>query len=313
MNYQEALKKINTNNLIALVGEEDFLKDQIKNKISTTYKDHEVIKIDASEEEEKEIFFKIKNKDLFKTKKIFYIKNFLKLKNLDFFINNRIEDIIVLDSKEKGKSKNFNEITKKFLFIECVKPKKWEEENDALFKIDNFFKRNGYQIEEHDSRYLFNLIGYDLYKITRECQKILMYKENQENKNIIKKDIDAVCNFDTNYNIFDLVEKIIDNNKKSALDLLNKIYKYESNPSILLITTIYTHFENLIYVKNNLNYGPHIKIPQNVIDRKIKPQANKLSESKILDSLIYFSDLDFNLRKGIFDIRFYLEKFILNF
>jgi DNA polymerase III delta subunit len=313
MNYQEAFKKINTNNLIALVGDEDFLKDQIKNKIINTYKDYELVKIDASNEDEKEIFFRLKYKDLFKSKKIFYIKNFLKIKSLDFFLENNLDDVIILESKEKGKSKNFNEITKKFLFIECFPPKKWEEENDALIKIESFFKKNGFLISEGDSRYLFSLIGYDLYKIIRESQKILMYKENLNDNKIYKKDIDAVCNFDTNYNIFDLVEKIIDNNKKSALDLLNKIYKYETNPSILLITTIYTHFENLIYVKNNNKYGSHIKIPQNVIDRKIKPQASKLSESKILDSLIYFSNLDFNLRKGIFDLRFHIEKFILNF
>lgn len=313
MNYQEAFKKIGSNNSLVLVGDEDFLKDQVKNKIINTYKDYELIKIDASCEEDKEIFFKIKYKDLFRTKKIFYIKNFLKIKNLDFFIENNLEDVVILESKEKGKSKTFNEITKKFLFIECYPPKKWEEENDAVFKVSSFFKKNGYSISDSDSRYLFSLIGYDLYKIIRESQKILMYKENINDKNIHKKDIDAICNFDTNYNIFDLVDKIIDNNKKSALDLLHKIYKYESNPSILLITTIYTHFENLIYVKNNDSQGSHIKIPQSVIDRKIKPQANKLSESKILDSLIYFSNLDFNLRKGIFDIRFYIEKFILNF
>ena len=72
MNFQEALKKINTTNLILLVGEEDFLKDQIKNKINNTYKDHEIIKIDASCEEEREIYFKIKHKDLFRSKKIDY-------------------------------------------------------------------------------------------------------------------------------------------------------------------------------------------------------------------------------------------------
>jgi DNA polymerase III delta subunit len=314
MSYQEAVRKIDQSNLIATIGSELYLKEQIKNRVINKNKDCDVVIIDASQEDDKEIFFKLKYKDLFNSKKIFLIKNFLKIKNLNFFSENSFKDIIILDSIESSKSKNFKILEKNCLIIPCDPPKKWQEEDDAVSKITSFFKRDNYDINLKEAKYMYSLIGHDLYKIVRECQKILMYKENTESKIVTKEDIDKVCNFEINYDIFGIVDDLINNKKQSALETLNKIYRFEPNSSILLISIIYTYFENLLYVKGCENWkNSHIKIPPSVIEKKIKPYANKISENKIVESLIYFSNLDFNLRKGIFSIKLYLENFILKF
>ena len=57
----------------------------------------------------------------------------------------------------------------------------------------------------------------------------------------------------------------------------------------------------------------NIKLPPMVIKKKLMPQSNKISDKKIIESLDYLMKIDYNLRKGSFDLNFYLEKFIINF
>lgn len=314
MAVSESIKKIKNNNFFITVGSNEFLRDQIKNKIVSENKELEFVSLDASAESENEIFFKLKYKDLFRSKKIFYIKNFIKIKKLDLLLDNSITHLVILDSKEKSKSKIFKNLEKKYLLIECDLPKKWEEEDDATKKIISFFKKNNYEIDYNTACHMYHNTGYDLYKIFRECQKILIYKENKDDKKINENDINKICNFEIKYDIFNIIYDVVEGRKKEAVNNLYKIYKYESNPSILLITTMYTYFENLLYMRGCPDLrNSHIKIPPIIIEKNYKPFLSVISEKKVIDSLIYFSNLDFNLRKGIFDVKLHIENFILNF
>ena len=89
------------------------------------------------------------------------------------------------------------------------------------------------------------------------------------------------------------------------------------NSLVGIINLWYQHFENLLILKTttktNLELVTLIKVPENLIMRKLKPQANKLALTKIIYSLEYLTNLDFNVRKGSFNLKYYLEKFILEF
>jgi DNA polymerase III delta subunit len=264
MNYRDALKELPNHNIIMTIGDEPFYRDQVKNRIINLNKEIEFFYLDASEQDESTIIDIIRSRDLFSTKRIFCIKNFTKIKKLENLQIEKSQDILILDSDSKGKSKVFKELEKNCLYVECIKPKTWEQEADALSKIKGYLTNSGYKIPEDVAKYLYLNIGYNLYKLMKEMQKITLYKENSSNKEICKEDIDAIVTLNLNYNIFDLSEKIIEGNKKESLHLLDMLFKYENSPAILLINVWYTHFENLLYLKQNtksLSDNFYIKLP----------------------------------------------------
>lgn len=313
LSYSEGVKRVPEYNLITLIGEEKFFRDQARNKKLST-ESGELVKIDCTEREEDSIFNEIKYKDLFNSKRIFWLTNFTKIKSLDFFTKNVFDDVIILDSEKAGRSLAFKDLEAKSLFIDCnIKP--WEKESFALSAIKNYFSANGHSIDNDTTSYLFGHIGFDLYKLYSEILKVTLSKN--EKSRITKEDIDSVCVLNKSYNIFDIVDKIIDNEKKEALVLLEKVFFYESGPSILLISLWFSHFENILYTKNNKKgvdqLFSYIKMPPMVIKKKLIPQAEKLSNEKILESLNYLAELDVKLRKGSFDLKHYIEKFIIDF
>jgi DNA polymerase III delta subunit len=246
VSVSEAMKILDKNNVIVTVGEENYYRDQIRNKIILSNKDLDIIRFDAKENEENEILNNLTSKDLFSSKRIFIIKNFTEIKKLDFLLEKSFSDIILLDADKKAKSKNFKEIEKKFLFIECLKPNLWDQETDAVNKIKLMLNKEGLIISPDISKYLYSHLGYNLYRIMREIQKIVLLKQNDTNKNISKEDIDSICVSNINYNIFDIIDKILEGNKKEAIDIMNRLFVYENNSGILLISLWYSHFESLL-------------------------------------------------------------------
>lgn len=317
MLYKEALSQLNKHKVVITTGNELFYRDQIKNKLILNNPNCEIVRFDCEESNEQTILNSIQTKDLFISKRLFVIKNFTKIKKLDFFTDTQLEDIVLLDSEKAGRSKAFDEFKKKVLFVDCNKPKPWEEEDDAVSKILGFLKSNNLFIEEETARYFYNQIGYNLYKITSELKKLVLFKENDTNKLVIKKDINNICVLGLKYNIFDIIDEILKGNKKEALILLDKLFKYEKNPSILLISLWYTHFDSLLFIKTSdkdiTKIVEYVKLPSTVINKKLIPQSEKIVKDKIIESLDYLVKIDFNLRKGNFNLKFYLEKFILNF
>lgn len=320
LNYNEDIKKLtDKNNLITAVGDEPWFRDQVFKKIKSIHPNLETICLDCEENTESEIFSKLSSRDLFTSKRIFLIKNFIKIKKLNLFLNNSNRDVILLDSEKASKSKEYQELLKKSLNIDCSKPKPWFEEGDALGKILGYFKMRGYRISQDLASYIYSQFGYNLFKIISEIEKILIFKGNSKNDDseITQKDIDQICVTDIHFNIFDIIDKILSGKKKEALKLIDIIFKSESNPSILLINLWYTHFENLLYLKTTRKkeneLSSYIKMPPMVIQKKLIPQSKAISSSKILESMNYLISVDYGIRKGSFDTRYYLEKFILDF
>lgn len=318
--YNEDIKKINDKHmLISAVGDEVWYRDQVFKKIKSLHPNIETQILDCEELSEPDVFSKILSRDLFTTKRLFLLKNFTKIKKLEFFIERPFKDILFFDSEKSSKSKAYSEFILKTLNVDCSKPKPWFEEGDALGKIIGYLKIKGYKITQDTSRYLYAQYGYNLYKIISELDKLVIFKgENQSgDTEITQEDIIKVCVKDIHFNIFDIIDKIIAGKKKDALNLLDIVFKSESGPSILLINLWYTHFENLLYLKstdkkeNELN--SYIRMPPMVIQKKLIPQSKALKTEKILKSMNFLIELDDEIRKGCFDPRHNIEKFILDF
>jgi DNA polymerase III delta subunit len=311
LTFKEALSKIDKSNLIITFGDDLFYREQIRNKVISIYPEYLVVKIDA---EGTDYLEKLLFKDLFGTKRIFIIENFNKIDNLNFFVETDFEDVVILDAEKISQSKTIK-LVGKALFIELKKPSPWEEEDNILGKIKGFFKNKNYEIEDSIAKYLYNHIGYNLYKLSNELLKISLYKDS--GTTITKNDIDAVGITNTKFNIFDLMNYMISGNKKEALALLDKVFEYESSPSILLISLWVSHFEKLLYIKTTTkqisDISEFLKVHTFVIEKKLKPQANNLSVDKLLKSIEKLLNIELQIKKNSFNLKYYFEKFILDF
>lgn len=317
LSYKEAVKSLNDYKTVVTVGNEPFYREQIWKRVISANKDLDLVKVDCSEVDEFEVFNILSYRDLFSTRRIVILRNFTKIKKLEKFYENDFNDIVILDAPKEGRSKAFKELKKKCFFIECSRPKPWLEESDIVGKILGFIQGKGYTITQDTASYLYHQLGYDLQKLMGELSKIVMLKEGSSDKEVSVSDINRICVTGINYNVFDLIDKIIEGNKKEAIFLINKIFKYESSPAILLISLWYTHLENLLLIKtkggNIKDIYSSIKMPPMVVDKKLVPQSKKITQEKIVASLKFLTDIDYNLRKGSFDLKYYLDKFILDF
>lgn len=293
-----------TKKFFALSGENYFLKEVYKNKIISSNPNSELINLDLNDLKENDILDKVNYKDLFNIPKIFFIKNSDKIKNIEKIKANN-NNIIIFDFKKR------KILEKNYVNIECLVPPVWDQEQDAVNKIISFFNKNNFKINYENAKHIYFNVGYDLYKIIMECKKIILLKK--DNSDVSVTDIDRICFKKNEEDVFSLIDKIIDNNKKEALQQLDTIYKNNLNPSILLITLWYTRFENILYIKTSKKIDDtYIRLPKSVLE-KIKTQSNKISEEKIIFSLNFLCDLDFSIRNGSFNPKFYLENFIINF
>lgn len=308
--FRESIPLLSKHNIILCVGDEPFYQEQIKNKVKQDNPTADIIKLDPEENDLSSIYFN----DLFSSKRIFIIPDFTHIKDFSIFMEYSGNDKILLFAETAGRSKAYKELQEAHLTVDCSRPKAWQAEDDAISKITGFLKAKGYSISEENAVFLYQNIGFDLFKLMLELQKLTLWLEPQEIK---KEHLEEIGINAINYNLFDLIDLILENKKEESLNLLEKIYVFEKDPSILLISLWYTHLENLLFIKSSgypvKELISHIKMPPFVIEKKLIPQSKKITEEKILISLEYLTDTDFNLRKGSFDTRIYIEKFILDF
>ena len=311
---KEALKNLDNFKIIVSSGEETYYKEQLKHKIISNNPDHIYQTIDAEETDFENFVDRLIFKDLFGSKRIFLIKNANKIENFKFFLNLESEDIIILEADKIITSK-INVIKEIALIAEFKKPPLWEEEKDIVGKITNFFKANGYEIEDSTAKYLYGHIGYNLYKLSNELQKLSLFKD--QGNTITRNDIDSVGISNNKSNVFDIINFLIENNKKEALSLLDKVFK-KQNPGILLISSWYSHFEKLLYLRTVTNkeisdISEFMEIHAYVIETKLKPQAKKFSTKKLLNILKTLANIELKIKQSSISIKLYLEKFILEF
>ena len=311
MIYQQAIKKTKEYPLIITIGDESFYKEQVLKRVLADNPEAELQVFDAEIDPISEIEESLKDIDLFSSDKIIKIKNFTKWKNFEKQLNSKHK--IILEDSKLGTAKKFDDLKEKALIVECNKPKPWEEKEDFCIKIKSLLNSKNYSIDEEAAEYIFCQIGYNLYCLMQELQKLILYK--QESRHITLTDVKEICLEGIYYNVFDIIDFLIDNKKKEALESLNRIFKYESSPAILLINLWYSHFENLLYLKNcdNLEGKTFLKMSPFIINKKLRPQANKVSEKKLVYSLNFLVHLDYNIRKGCQEPRYFLEKFIIDF
>ncbi len=178
--------------------------------------------------------------------------------------------------------------------------------------VKDYLEKDGYKIL--DVKYFLNCVGSVLPNIQNELDKLMMYKI--DDKIISNDDIDKVCIFTSEEEIFSLMDAVVFKDNLRALKLLEEFLK-RSYDEIQIIMLLASQFRFFFQVKRLLNKnkseGEIAKVLE-VNPYRVKFTVKKLysyTEGMILDYIKRIAKMDHDIKLGIMDKKLALELFIM--
>jgi len=209
-----------------------------------------------------------------------------------------------------------------------------EEKLDERKKITKIIKKNGivkefnetnpnilvkellkdYKISPSSISLLIKRVGTNLDILTNEVNKIILYKDND--KNITEEDILNLTHKTVDTDVFKLIDYIVTNDKKNALEVYYELIKRGEEP-LKIIIMLSNQFRIIYQSKILKSKGYSEKDISDVL--KIHPyrvklalqKASKYSSEKLLKYLSDFADMDMGIKSGNISKNNVLEMFIL--
>lgn len=198
---------------------------------------------------------------------------------VSFFSNNKvivIENLLTQnkDSELKGKiaEKIKKDLSVTILFVEHGEPDKREKLFKVLNKAENIFvfgplsdyelrqwinnavKKRNFEIDRAATEALAVAVGANLWRLTNEIEKIILYAKSRNRDQIELQDIKEMVESEFNPNVFNFIEAIATANKKQSVKLLQQFLNNGENENYLLSMIIY-QFRTLIKIKDLLDRG----------------------------------------------------------
>ena len=180
--------------------------------------------------------------------------------------------------------------------------------------IKSSFEKEGYEI---DSQAITLLASYldNLTSVKTAIEVLKCYK--CDNKNITDKDIKLMITKPLEDNVYQLVEAVIDNDKKRMFTCFRDL-KYSSVQASYLVSLLINKFQELynvsILVKSNVSKNEIANI-FNVTDGRayyMMKNAKATSISVIKKNLDLLNELELNIKSGKIDQNLGLELYFLN-
>lgn len=298
--------------IILLHGKDTYRSREKLEKIILRYKEKNKSGINIIFLGEEDSFYEMQKSEkqvsMFKEKRLVVAKNFLTIESKRKEI---IENYSVLSSSENI-----------FIFLEEQNVKKTDsflkkiisdkkgsmaEEFSPLSgkKLISWIKK---EIEKNKSRaeedaifMLSKIGGENLWKLKNEIDKLSLFKERIE-----KKDVDKMVKLEVETNIFKTVDSMAENKKEEAISLLYNHIEKGDNP-LYLISMIVYQFRNLIIVselmekkysykdclsKSNLN---------SYVFNKTYNQAKRFTLNDLKKTYNYLFEIDLKAKTGQID------------
>ncbi len=302
-----------------LYGEIEYLiKENIKKIIKNNNIDElDITRYDLSTDNIDIILNDASSISLFGNKKLIIVNNALcfssKSKETDIdllesYLNNINEYTIIIFvvSSLDERKKIVKLVRKNFNVIEC-------NDIDKNLLVKTLFEP--YKIDKEAIDLLINRVGDDTTLLTSEIEKIKIYKN--KDYTITCDDIKKLTSKTLEINNFKLIDAIIKNDKKTAIELYNERLKLNEEP-IAIIIALANQIRIMYQVKQLYLSGytenaiaSNLKIhPYRV---KLANQNSKKYDTNLLVKYLYeLSTLDINIKSGKVDKYLALELFILS-
>ncbi|MEG2348279.1 MAG: DNA polymerase III subunit delta [Clostridia bacterium] len=247
----------------------------------------------------------------FGSEKLVIIKD-TKLKFNISYISNLDQDIkvIILEDNIDKRTSEYKTISK---IAECREFKHLDDKQMASYII-NMLRRYKVDITSEDAEYFQNVCGNDKSNNINELQKLVIYLDGEDGeKKVTKEIIDKVCSKTLNAKIFDLLSKIVNKQKESAILMLDELL--EQKESIIKIYIMLYKQVKQIYMikylnsKNVPNIAQELKIHPFVF-KNLNISANKYTLEKLKNIIYEFDLYDEKTKNGEMDFEVGLKKII---
>lgn len=315
------------NNNFLIYGEDEFLIKHNINKIINS-KDKEntsIIYFDMSEVTLEEVIEELNTFDLFDNNKIVICEKSIFLTsegkkdnyNTDVLIeylekakNDNI--LIITNSNVDERKKIVKDIKKICNVIKCDKLKDYEVEDYIAKRFNKF----GYKIDRNSVKLIFDRVGNDLTTINNEIKKLIMYK--LDSKIITENDVLELVPKKIDDNIFDLIDAVVENNKKKIFELYEGLTNYYGEEQTKIIVMIAGQFRLMLQCKvlsiegkSESDIASFLKVhPYRV---KLALQKSRNIKKETLEKyLLDLANLDINIKSGKTNKNIGLELFFLN-
>lgn len=298
-----------------IYGEEEFLiENEVTNIISKSSVDElNISKYDLLVDSLSDIIDDACTVSLFSDKKIVIVNNFDNIYKLDDidefdkFVHNISSDVIlILICTKLDERKKFTKELKSLCTV-----KEFNKNKNISNTVRSMFL--DYKIDYSTVDLFIKVVGNDLMILNQEAIKLMTYKSD---KIINREDVLELCSSNSNNDIFDLINAVVNKDKDSALTVYSNLIKCNEEP-IKIIITLANQFRLIYQCKELYKKGNSEDSISKILD--VHPYRVKLALEKsrnyssnvILNYLESLSDIDNNIKSGVIDKNLAFELFVL--
>lgn len=254
----EDLKTGNFKQVYLLLGEENYLKKQYKDRLTKAlisdgdtmnYAYYEGKGIDV-----KEIIDLSETMPFFSERRLIVIENSGFFKNATAELAEYMKEIpettyfIFVETELDKRGKMFKAVKDKGRIVELAR----QDEKTLVRWIYGNVKKEGKQIAESTIYYLLSKCGTDMENLQKEMEKLFCYTLNNDVINM--EDIDAICTTQITNEIFDMVNAVAEKKQKRALDRYYNLLALKE-PAMRILYLLSRQFRLLMEVKEMAGEG----------------------------------------------------------
>lgn len=221
---------------------------------------------------------------------------------LSRYISNINKDvyIILIAKKIDGRKKEYKIFKDNFNIINIIDDK--DNKKKIYNYIDSYIKDKGYKIDSDNIDYLVNRLGMDINNINLECDKLMLYKN--DDKYIDRESIDLLISDNIDNIIYEFTNAIIEKDKNKVVKMYNDFKTMNVGFDYLLVS-IANYFRQLLIIKMLYNDGKNNMEISKIIGKKefyVKRTIERLynyTEDDLKEKISELGKIDIDYKSGI--------------
>ncbi len=318
----EDIKTQNFKSCYLILGEEDYLKKQYRDKlVKALVAEGDTINYNYFEGKGisvNELIGLADTMPFFAERRLIVVENSNLFKSggndLAEYIKNIPDTVVVLfvESEVDKRSKLYKAVKSGGYICEMKK----QDEKTLVMWIAGQVKREGHVIRESTVRYLIGRVGTDMNTIAIELEKLFSYTLGQ--KEITQGDVEEICTIQIQNQIFAMVEAVAQKQQKKALDYYYDLLALKEPPMRILFM-LTRQFKQLLEVKTLMAMGyDREKIAKEAgihpfVTKKYMSQCRAFDTKELINILEDAADTEERVKTGRLTDLMSVELFIVKY
>ncbi len=247
----------------------------------------------------------------FGTGKLIIIKDTGLKFNVDL-LNDIDQDITIVIVEGESVDKRLSEYKKISKIANCMEFKHMDQKQMCEY-VKKILGRYGIKISADTALYFFEICGNNKANNINELQKLVIYLNDEEEKNVTNEIIDKVCSRTLNAKIFDVLSLIVNKKKKEAMIRLDELL--EQKESIIKIyIMLYKQIKSMYMIKylkskNESNIAQVLGIHPYTL-KNLSKTCDIYTMKKLKEIIYSFDEYDEKTKNGEMDFEIGLKKII---